>query len=286
MPLVRLALILCIALAATARAEAPRIVTDIPPVQSLVAMVTGAAPPDVLLDGLADPHHFQLRPSQARALASADAVIWIGPEFTPWLSGAADTAKVSLPLMELPGTTLRSLDGDDHDHGADDDHHDPHAWLDPRNAQTWLPVIAETLAALDPPKAQAYHANAAAAAIQLETLAVDLAARLEAAAPLVVLHDAYGYFTDRFGLTIAAAVLPPHGEAATPASVRAARRAARGAACLFAEPGADPDLLTAVAPDLPVVPLDPLGANLPAGPKLYPAILNALTDAIATCASP
>ncbi len=50
----------------------------------------GVGTPDLLLDRGADPHHFQLRPSQARAVAGAGLVVWIGPDLTPWLGRTTD----------------------------------------------------------------------------------------------------------------------------------------------------------------------------------------------------
>jgi zinc transport system substrate-binding protein len=123
-----------------AAAEVPDVVTDIAPVHSLVAQVMGdLGEPLLLLDRGADPHSFQLRPSQAAALAEADLVFWIGPELTPWLdralagSGAADRA---VPLLTAEGVIRREYGGaaaqgeeahSDADHAHDDHGHDDHA---------------------------------------------------------------------------------------------------------------------------------------------------------------
>ena len=67
--------VICVFSAATpsaAVAEVPRVVTDIAPVHSLVAQVmAGVGVPDLLIDQATSPHHFALRPSQARALQEA-----------------------------------------------------------------------------------------------------------------------------------------------------------------------------------------------------------------------
>ncbi|WP_092898484.1 zinc ABC transporter substrate-binding protein [Rhodobacter sp. 24-YEA-8] len=124
------------AFATAAFAEVPKVVTDIPPVHSLVAAVMGdLGQPDLLLEPGASEHHFQLRPSQARALSAADLVVLIGPELTPWIeqplalrpSGAA-----VLGLLATKGTHLQDYakDGDaeehDHDHGHDHAHDHDH----------------------------------------------------------------------------------------------------------------------------------------------------------------
>ena len=163
-----------------ALAEVPSVVTDIPPVHALVAQVMGdLGQPELLLGKGADEHDFQLRPSQAGAVAEAGLVVWIGPELTPWLETALETrpeGAASLALLDAEGTDRRGYadggepaekahddgeheDAHDHGHGAED----PHAWLDPDNAQVWLGLIAARLGELDPENAATYTANAAAA---------------------------------------------------------------------------------------------------------------------------
>lgn len=201
-----------------ARAEVPNVVTDIVPVQALTAMVMeGLGTPDLLLDRGASPHSYQMRPSQAAAVAGADLVIWVGPELTPWLDKAVDArpeGAALLGLLAAPGTHLRSFaeaegeeaghdhehdhDHDeahdhDHDHGADhaddpadahaeEDHHhsgtDPHAWLDPENGKLWAGLIAAELSRLDPENAARYAQNAKAAIAAIDAADAETAALL------------------------------------------------------------------------------------------------------------
>ena len=135
--------VICAFSAATpsaAVAEVPRVVTDIAPVHSLVAQVmAGVGVPDLLIDQATSPHHFALRPSQARALQEADLVVWIGAGLSPALSGAiADLAGAGkeMALLSVPQTDLLPIREDarfeahrhnDHDdHGHDDQGHDDH----------------------------------------------------------------------------------------------------------------------------------------------------------------
>ncbi|MDH5799038.1 MAG: metal ABC transporter substrate-binding protein, partial [Paracoccaceae bacterium] len=136
--------------------ENTQIMTDILPVQSLVQMVAGEqAEIGVLMGPDADPHHFQMRPSQVRALGQAGAVIFVGDALTPWLAekagGLAPDATL-LALMEIEGNHAHT-----DEHGAD-----PHAWLDIDNAILWVGSIAETLGQRDPANAALYQANAGA----------------------------------------------------------------------------------------------------------------------------
>ena len=71
-------------LAGTAMAAPPQIVADFPVTGSLAQKVMGdLGEVQVLIWEGADPHHFQLRPSDAKARQTADLLVWIGPEMTP-----------------------------------------------------------------------------------------------------------------------------------------------------------------------------------------------------------
>jgi zinc transport system substrate-binding protein len=221
-----------------------------------------------------------------------------------------------LRLLEAEGTYLRSFGMDaaqDHDYHADAAGHDntaeppegdshahghahahdgvdPHAWLDPGNARVWLSVIAGELARLDPANAATYKANAAQA--KAEIAALD--ARLDAALapvrdkPFAVFHDAYGYFADHYGLTIAGTVAP--GDAAPPGAAHLAELQARlgKAQCIFPETQHDPKLVETLAADTGLRiggALDPEGAGLEPGPQVYAAVLTGLAETLIACLS-
>lgn len=293
-------------------AEVPKVVTDLPAVHSLTAQVMGdLGTPDLLLSAGADAHSFQLRPSQAAALSEAGLVVWLGPEMTPWLDRALASVAPSVPvgLLAQPGTYLRPMteagsgDGHDHDHGHDHGPQggtdgaakgaiDPHAWLDPANAQAWLDVIAAALASRDPDNAATYHANAQTARDRIAAMDADIAGRLAGLrdVPVVFFHDAYGYFTDHYGLSVAGTVAL--GDAAAPGAARLAdirdRLEDAGAACIFPEVQHDPALVASVAEGTGAwigPALDPSGSSLPPGPGLYEALMRTLADSLAACAT-
>ncbi|WP_096787875.1 zinc ABC transporter substrate-binding protein [Rhodobacter sp. CZR27] len=287
-------------LAGPAAAEAPRVVTDLPPVHSLVAQVMGeVGQPELLLDRGADAHSFQLRPSQARALAEADLVVWIGPEMTPWLERGLDgEARPQLRLAEVAGTHHQEF-GSHEAHHHEDEHEghghegsDPHLWLDPGNAQVWLGAIAAELGRLDPDHAAAYAENAARAQAAVKTLEAETAARLAPArgVPFYVFHDAYGYFAAHFGLTVAGSIAG--GDAAAPGAAHLAELRAEmegTARCLFPEAQHDPKLVRRVAEDAGAKlgpALDPEGSLLEPGPDLYASLIRDLAEGIAGCVAP
>jgi zinc transport system substrate-binding protein len=297
-------------------AEVPSVVTDIPPVHSLVSQVMGdLGQPVLLLSKGADEHDFQLRPSQAAAVANSDLVIWIGPELTPWLDSAKENrpeGAPSLALLDAEGTRTRSYDAaqdDKHDHAeADHDEHDehgdheehghshdgtdPHAWLDPDNARIWLGLIADRLSSLDPDNAATYQTNATAAGLEIGRLDAEVTAILAPVQgkPLVTFHDAYGYFADHFGLTFAGSIAL--GDASSPGAKRLgdlrATMQAGNVLCIFPEVQHDPALVSQMAEGTGARiggAIDPVGASLEPGPGAYAALLTGIATTLAACVS-
>ena len=123
--------------AGLAHAEVPRVATDIAPIHSLVSMIMqGAGSPDLIIPPGASPHSYAMRPSEARAVAKADLVVWVGPSLAPWLeepmSSLAQGAE-RLTLQDVEGirllTNRSGVAFEAHDHGDHDDHdgHEDHA---------------------------------------------------------------------------------------------------------------------------------------------------------------
>lgn len=124
-------------LTGTALADVPSVAADITPVHSLVARVMdGIGEPALIVATGASPHEYNLRPSEANALQSADLVFWVGADLTPWLEDTISTLAgdaTLVELMEADGTTELPLretalfEAHDHgseDHGSEDQHAD------------------------------------------------------------------------------------------------------------------------------------------------------------------
>lgn len=285
-----------------AMADVPNVVTDIAPVQSLVAMVMqDLGAPAALVPAGASPHDYALRPSQARALSRADVVIWMGPEMTPWLEDvtlalAEDAQQVA--LLAVDGTMLLPsreavLFEDDHGHEMDDGHDhaglDPHAWLDPDNAALWLDAIALVLAETDPDNAARYQENAELAR-QAVVDASFQATRILAGTstqPVAMFHDAFQYFEAEFGVNAITAISASDAVKPGPARVAAARDAIRssGVACVFAEPQVNQRLVQGMieGTGAQIAILDATGDRLAPGADLYPQLLVSIAQDIAAC---
>lgn len=303
--------LLCVA-AAPAFAV-PQVAVDIAPIHSIVARVmAGLGEPGLILPVGASPHGYSLRPSDASKLNSADIVVWVGPDLTPWMEHPVEAlsagAKV-ITLEDMPGLTLLPIraggpfEAHQHSHeaegaeepGHDDPDHDAggedgHIWLDPDNAAAMAKGIAATLAAADPANAAAYAANAAAFATEMTALTAAITADLAPARdkPFIVFHDAYQYFEHRFDFPAAGSISLAEGEAPGAARVAQIRDRVKreGVVCAFTEPQFEPKLLATVieGTDMRTGVLDPDGGmGLTPGPNLYPTMLLNIAQNLAAC---
>jgi zinc transport system substrate-binding protein len=171
------------------------------------------------------------------------------------------------------------------DHGA----HDPHAWLSPQNAATWLNVIAGQLSAIDPKNAGAYFANAAAGRAELDTLTTDINAMLEPVrgGQFIVFHDAYQYFESAFEFTASGAISISDASDPSPARIAEirARIADEGIDCILAEPQFNAGLIATVLDGTEATTgvLDPLGSDLEPGSALYSQLMRNLASTLVEC---
>ena len=186
---------------------------------------------------------------------------------------------------------------EDHEEHADHDNHeghahgehDPHAWLSPQNASTWLNVIAAQLSAADPENAGTYFANAAAARAEMEALSTEVMATLDPVrgGSFVVFHDAYQYFEADFDFPAAGAI--SIGDAADPSPARIAEIQGRireeGIDCVLAEPQFNAGLVTTVldGTEAKTGVIDPLGSSLELGADLYPQLIRNMAATLAEC---
>lgn len=298
----RIALASLLSFATAATAEVPRVVTDILPVQGLVAgVMEGLGEPAVILPPGADPHGYSMRPSDAAALENTDLVIWIGEDLTPWLGKPIETLAGNasrLELLEVEGTHLIEIGEDEghDDHGHEVHAHsgtDPHAWLDPDNALIWLDAIARALSDADPDNSTRYQSNAetAADAIRAEIGEAQTLLSGLADVPYAVHHDAYRYFEERFGLAHAFSVILADGTEPGPRRIAELRKMARDAGIfrLVGDPGGEAeDLARILFEPSParICSLDQMGTGIAPGIGYYQTFLARMRMDMQSCLKP
>ena len=147
-------------------------------------------------------HDFEPAPSDIRAIASADVVVFNHPVMEAWMPDALEAvggervvvqASDAAPLMEE-----EPVAGEGHGLGPTD----PHVWLNPVEAIEQVRRIQAGLTAADPDGAAAYSNNADTLIEELDALDTRLASALSECrhSTIVVSHLAYGHLADRYGL--------------------------------------------------------------------------------------
>jgi zinc transport system substrate-binding protein len=279
---------------------APRVAASIPPVHALVAgVMEGVGTPTLLVPPTASAHSFALRPSEARMLAQADLVFWIGPAYETFLEkplAALAQAGKLVRLQEAPGLTLLEARGGGaweahHDHGAKPDDHDVdgHLFLDIDNAKAMVAAIAAALASADAENAQRYRGNADALAQKLDALDGELRGTLAAVKgrPFIVFHDAYQYFDRRYELNAVGSITVSPDRQPGAARLQRLRKkiGELKAVRVFAEPQFEPTLMQTVVAGTKARTgvLDYLGAGIAPGPDHYAETMRALARSLTDC---
>lgn len=288
---------------------APNVVVSIQPIYALVTgLMAGVEPaPTLLVPSNTSPHYYALRPSQAKALYSADIVIWVGKDLETFLikplSQLADTTTL-MTLLDLPITRYpirqevlwHSPDmhkHDDHVHAAQTHSLalDPHIWLDPLNAIIITEELAKVLQKKDPEHAAQYEHNKNVMMTVLKKLNKDVAEQLKPVEnkPFIVFHDAYQYFERRYHLNAVGAITLHADVMPSPKHITEIREllATHHVVCVFREPQFTSRLVDIITENTTVKQgvLDPLGDGNHKGIAEYDFLIRHLSQSLYECLS-
>jgi zinc/manganese transport system substrate-binding protein len=162
-----------------------------------------------LLDAATDPHEYEPRPSDARAIAEADVVLESGGEVDAWLDDVVDAAGGEADVVDV-GEAIHA--------GGDD----PHWWQDPLMTLRATRVIEAALRRADPTGADAYRRGAAAFGAEVSRLS-EAIGRCMRSIPvdrrrLVTNHDSFGWFARRYDIEVLGSVIPGRATSARPSA--------------------------------------------------------------------
>jgi zinc/manganese transport system substrate-binding protein len=142
-----------------------------------------------------DAHVYAPTPEDARKLSAARLIFVNGLGFEGWIDRLIASSKTGAVVVTVSkGISPRTTEG-----GVD-----PHAWLDVLNARAYVENIRDALGAADEDGAPFYRANAARYLLALSRLDDDMQDDFSSL-PLerrrvVSTHDAFGYFSTRYGV--------------------------------------------------------------------------------------
>ncbi len=195
-----------------------------------------------ILQPNSDPHEYEPRPSDAQAIADAQAIVRSGGDVDEWMDDLLDNAGADATQLTLIDVVRTRGD-------------DPHWWQDPRNAERAVTAIREQLIDVDPGARRIYERNAAEylrALARLDRAAATCVGELPPSRrKLVTSHDALGYYADRYGLEVIGAVIPSLSTQAQPSAKDVQELVdqirATGVKAIFPESSLNPKLEDAVA---------------------------------------
>jgi manganese/iron transport system substrate-binding protein len=225
----------------------------------------------------ASPETFQPAPQDVATVADANVLVENGAGLETWLDR----------LLRDAGTRdLRVVVCAD---GLPVKSSNPHLWMDPVLAKRYVLKIRDTLIAVDPAHADDYRRNAAGYDARLDELTKQIRTKIGTVPPshryMIVFHNAWQYYNDRFGITTLGFVERNPGQEPNPQQIARLIDLAKAHHVhgVFSEPEYSPKILYSIAQGAGIrvvedlyddsVGTDPRVAN-------YLAMLNYDTDVI------
>lgn len=237
-----------------------------------------------MLQPNSDPHSYEPRPSDVRAVTGAKVVLRSGGDIDMWLDDVMRNAGSSARTLTLIDTLAHVR--------RDDEGLDPHWWQDPRNVEVAVVQIRDALIAADPAGRPTYAANAAHDLTRLRAMDRAIASCMtripSTERRLVTDHDALGYYADRYGIDVIGTVIPANSTQAQASAGEVAQLVrtirAAGVSTIFSESSVNPQLTRAIAREAhatvgPPLYADSLGPKGSAG-ATYLGSLRSNTDAL------
>jgi len=287
-------------------ASTPDILVSIKPLHSLVSNITlGVTTPQLLLDKQASAHNFQLKPSQKRKLSQADLFIYSDnsiESFVEKLEQSQNTTQF-IQLSQLSGIEnlpnrgfshhsehdTKHDEDNKHEEATNDKNIDGHIWLSLNNAKHISRHLAEILIDLDPAHKNIYQKNLLAYTLELDKTKSINTHLLKAIKhkTFLVYHDAYQYFEHENQLTNVRFVTSSPEVKPGIKRIRELKKLIHdeNIQCIFYEPPSIPPLLNTLTEDhsAKLVPLDPIGSQLSAGPDHYLTLMQQTARKVHNC---
>ncbi len=208
-----------------------KIVTTIPDLKSIAEFIGGdRVDAFSIATGYQNPHFVDPKPSYILKLAKADMFITVGLDleigWVPPLLNSARNAKiqkggegyidasVNVPLLQTPSSVNRG-EGDIHIYG------NPHYWLDPKNGKIIAQNIYNALAHLDPEHQTQFQSNLKKFNETTDAKIKEWESTLNRFknTKVIVYHNEWPYFEQRFGLKIVDFLEPKPGIPPTPSQL-------------------------------------------------------------------
>jgi manganese/iron transport system substrate-binding protein len=237
-----LALVGCTNTVRQAQGDKVRVATTISTLNSFVQGVGGeyVSVKNIVPVG-ASPETFQPAPQDVTAVADANVLVENGAGLETWLDRLlrdAGTRNLRVVVCAA-GLPVKNLN--------------PHLWMDPVLAEHYVLKIRDALIAVDPAHAEAFRRNAVSYNVRLAELTKQVRAQIGTIPPshrfMIVFHNAWQYYNDRFGITTLGFVERNPGQESNPRQIAQLIDLAKAHHVhgVFSEPEYSPKILYAIA---------------------------------------
>jgi len=177
-------------------------------------------------------HDYTLTVNDMKAIEKADVIVLNGAGFESFMDDALSSSDATVIDCSDGISLLPATGHHDHDHGheAEQEHYDPHIWLDPARAMQMMENIASGMSTAHPGGSQQYSDNLTHIS---EEYGFALPGKLAALATghsslssvcttpyLITFHDGFQYFADAFDLTLLKAIEEEEGAEASAAEIK------------------------------------------------------------------
>jgi len=240
-----------------------RVVSTIFPFSDMAKRLGGEyVESNVLVPAGSSPHTYEPTVSDVEKLNNADVVLVVGAGMDDWVrkmmidSGIDEDKIVDLSKF----VTLRNFN-----EGEEGQSVDPHYWVSPKRVLEFLDDITAKYKEVDGDNAVAYDGrlkNYTEEMTQLDAEIREVVAGYSRK-EIVTLHDAFGYFADDYGLTIAGVIEPISGSEPTAQQIEELENKIRelNVPAVYGEPQLSTKIVDSLQNDLQIKvgTLDPLG---------------------------
>lgn len=188
----------------------------------------------------ASPETFEPTPQDVATVAQAQLLVENGAGLESWLDRLLRNAGTNVPVVVCAdGLPVKNAN--------------PHLWMDPQLAKRYVMKIRDALIAIDPKDASSFRINATHYNAQLDALTARIQSQINTIPPaqryMVVFHNAWQYYNDRFGITTLGFVERNPGQEPNPQQIAELVDLAKshGVRAVFSEPEYSPKLLSTIA---------------------------------------
>jgi len=252
-----------------------------------------------------DPHTWEPTPSDVQRVAEADIAFANGLDLEPAAInviepnlGGSSPFVLLAPRAEEAGATVAKLPEGFEEEGeeggapaGEGQGDDPHIWMDPANAELYAGIIRDALAQADPDGKSLYDEDYDSYVSEIRDVDTYVQGKIEEVPEtnrkLVTTHDAFGYFSRAFGLSIVAFVAPSPGQETSPQDIANLSKAMKdeGVPAVFVEPQvhAESEILRQAGEDAGVQVCTLYSDSLDNEVRTYVELMRFNADELARC---